>query len=293
MAVSQIPQRSSSSAATVSAAAPNPNVIYYVAAQLVAGIYTITCVSSTVATVTFYANTTPITTVSTVSGSVALNLGSPATHISYSTNTGSNVNILMTLTGVPLASGVSGTLDTITSSGTYNFTGRAAILLVGAGNNGAAGFDDHYQRSEGGSGGPSGGISGPHYVELTGSTPVTIGAASGGTTSFAGFTTGTAGRGTGGPGAYPGGQAGQPSSPGNPVKPGTTGGGGGGIRWLGGGSGGPGGGDGGIGQGGSAGGPGQPGNPGTGVGAGGAGGSGAGRAGGNGTPGAVYVIRLS
>lgn len=286
MAVSQIPQKSSSSATTVSATAVSAETLYYVAAPFVAGIYTITCVSSSVATVTFYNGNTPITTVSTISGSIAINLGTAATHISYFVNTGSNIQILITLTGVPLASGVSGVLDTITSTGTYSHNGRAAIFLVGAGSSGGGGYSDHAGRPEGGAGGASGGVSGPHYVQLTGSTSVTIGAAPGGTTSFAGFTTSTAGRGNGGGG---GGGVGGASNNGTPVKPGTTGGGGGGKRWY---SPGPGAGGGsGIGTGGN-GGYNSAGGNGTGYGSGGAGGSGP-NPGGNGTQGVVYVVKLS
>lgn len=286
MAISRIVQ-STSSSSTVSATAPVSETLYYVAAPFSVGVYNITCVSSTVATVAFYNSNTPITTISTVSGAVSVNLGTAATHIAYSTNTGSNIQILITLVGVPLASGVSGVLDTITSSGTYTFTGRAAILLVGAGNNGGGGFIDHAGRHEGGSGGASGGVSGPHYVELTGSTPVTVGAAPGGLSSFAGFTTGSAGSGAGGGN----GSAGSSSSNGAPVRPGTTGGGAGGRRWY---QNGPntGGGNGAIGTGG-AGGSNSAGSPGTGRGAGGGGGSGSGFVGGNGTAGVVYVVRIS
>lgn len=288
MAISQFPPSKASSSATVAATAVAAEQIYYIESAFVAGIYNITCVASTVATITFYDNSNPLTTVSTVSGAVSVNLGTPATHISYSTDTGSNVQILLTLVGVPLASGVSGVLDTVTSSGTYSYTGRAAIVLVGAGYNGGGGYVDHASRYEGGAGGASGGVSGPYYVELTGSHSVTIGAAPGGNTSFLTYTTDSTGRGSGG-GA--GGGNGAVSADGTPVIPGTTGGGGGGKRWYKPGPG-VGGGDSGIGKGGN-GGSNSPGGAGTGYGAGGGGGSGSGRPGGTGSQGALYIVKLS
>lgn len=299
MGISQIGVSSSTSGSVV-ATATSPNVLYRTSVSLSAGIYSVTCVSTTIAKVTFYNGTTPLTTATTVTGSTTINLGQSATSILYWVDTGTDINISMTLTGTPLASGVSGTLDTITASGTYTGTGYGFALVVSGGQRGYSGWT-YSGYAAGGAGGSSGGVVGPFAVTLTGSMSVTVGAAGigsdgalGGSSTFAGQTAtcGGTGSGAGGPGNNQGTRPGSASSNGVPVINGTTGGGGGGLGSLNGNAG-AGGGNGVIGTGGN-GGSNTAGYNGSGYGAGGGGGgAGPGYGPGGATQGVVYVIRFT
>lgn len=213
------------------------NTAYSVPVSMDPGLYTITCVSSTIANVTFYRNNTPIATVTTSSGTVDYVLGQSATTLLFYTNTGTNITINFERKFYALPTGaVSGTLDTLTTSGTYTQTGRAIVLGIAGGQRGADGsICGVVNACGGGSGGASGGTFGPSQVELTGSTAYTIGAggsgsshALGGNTTF-GALTATSG-GAGSSGVQGGGVGfGSPSAIG-PWPPvigsGTTGGGG-------------------------------------------------------------------
>jgi hypothetical protein len=253
-------------------------------------VYSITCVSTTVAVLEFYSNTyTPITSVTTSLGTASVNLASTADRFRVYTDTGSNIVVTITKTASAVSNTFSGTLDTITSSGTYNQTstsGYAYTVVVGGGGGGARGPE--------GVGGGSGGV-GAKLIQLTGSMPVTIGAQgtgaagpgnSGGTTTFAGITAnGGSGSGTGGSvtGATYSSNANYGQSTTKifgHVKNGTTGGGAGQPRVRGG--------DGVIGQGGNFGDNPQ---PATGYGAGGGGGQYSNLQGSAGSPGVVYVLR--
>ena len=170
----------------VSAAATG--TVYSSALALSAGVYTITCASSTVANVEFFNGTTYIGTATTVSGTVSYNLASAATRITYYINTGSNITIGILQTGNPVTAAVSGTLDTITSTSTYTATGNtgvAYVVVVGGGGGGGAGrTNDTYS---GAGGGGSGGVS-SSISSLTGNVSVTIG--TGGNGGAAGATAG-------------------------------------------------------------------------------------------------------
>lgn len=159
-------------------------------------IYRITCVSGTVATVDFYANNVFIVRGVTVSGTIDVSLGSTADDIRVFTNTGTNVIVTITnLADILTNDFPSGTLDTITATGTYTGTsdsGFGYALVIGGGGSGASNGGDGSA-----TGGSAGGIGGK-VVALTGSMPVTIGAGgtavsngngvAGGNTTFAGIT---------------------------------------------------------------------------------------------------------
>lgn len=298
---------------------PNSGTGYALAQSFAPGIYSITCVSSTNVTIAFYNGTTLLTTVATVSGSVTAVLGSAATSIVYWANTGSNIALNITLTGLALPTGsASGTLDTIASSGTYTQTGRAIVFAVAGGAGGGVAQSQYV----GGVGGVSGGFAGPTMIQLTGSVSVTIGAggnsaSAGGATTFGSLTANSGGTGAVGGGNaslnvnlnFPnnGNAGGTTGANGAPVISGTTGGGGGGGSWYpgSGSSGGAGGGTGStnvaIGSGGNGGNGsntsvGGAGNSGTGYGGGGGGagmGSNGSGAGGAGRQGVVYVLRFT
>lgn len=292
------------------------NTAYSVPVSMDPGLYTITCVSSTIANVTFYRNNTPIATVATSSGTVDYVLGQSATTILFYTNTGSNITINFERKFYSLPTGaVSGTLDTLTTSGTYTQTGRSVVVGLAGGQKGAnGGLCGVVNACGGGSGGASGGRFGPTQVELTGNMSYTIGAggtgashALGGSTTFAGQTATSGGTGSSG---VQGGGVGfnNPGSIG-PFPPvigtGTTGGGGKGgwfyeTYYV---NGSTGAGNGGIGKGGDGGntvssGTAPNGGVGTGYAAGGGGGgsvrasSGTPGTGGDGSQGVIYVLRF-
>lgn len=301
-------------AVTSASANPQPNYVNAAAANtlydanlvLVAGIYVVSCASAVVANVDFYdANNVYITTATTVSGTITLNIASAVATIKFWTTGGTNTQIEILKQGSSIAP-VSGTLTTVTASGTPGLKGDAYIVLVGGGAAGQGGTGN-YARAGGG----SGGIISFRY-NLLGTELATIGNGGiggnpggnpGGSTIFAGQ---TAGGGTnigsfGGAGSPNGGKGGDSTN--NPTASsaasylfpfftqGTTGGGAGTVPVstppVGAGLG--------IGTGGSGAGTtggGVNGGNGTGFGAGGgAGWQGAGTAtGGNGTPGVIYII---
>lgn len=292
---------------TVTAAAANTNYSATFTPFLPAGIYRITCVSTTNATFAFYdANNNILANTVTSSGTVDVNLATASSSFNYYINTGTSIAITISRVASALPSiTVSGTLDTITTTQTYTQQGRGMALIVGGGFAGGVG----YFPGVGGAGGPSGQMV-VSYVSLPGSVPVVIGSggvgygiftpaapATGGTTSFGAITSagGVVGSGGSGGPSVPGAGSASPSFP--MITPGTTGGGGCGRSggptgvWTGagGGSGIGTGGQGGNSQGGGGGGTGY-----------GAGGGGGGQAlsppgnyfpGGAGTPGVVYVVR--
>lgn len=268
------------------------------------GLYTIsTSPTTSNATVSFFLDST-ITTVTTVSGTIAASLANTMDYAIVTTDGGSNVNLTIEKVASALStSTVTGTLDTITSTQTYNQTGRMMVLAVGGGGAGGAGgpFNQSNANTLGGGGGAGENKYGVFYnnnaisvtIGSSGNATSTHGNA-GGSTTFGNLLTATGGN--GGNGA-PNGVNGEGGTTGNVitggngnnsgiispfvakgVKDGTNGGGGGG-NGSGAGSG--------IGTGGNGG---NPGNNGTGYGAGGGGGTRTASAG-NGSAGVIYVLR--
>lgn len=182
-----------------------------------AGVYTISCATSTIATVTFQVGST-FTNAVTSSGTVTFNLASDADAVYVSINTGTDIVVSITKTAesVPGAA-ISGTLDTITATGTYSTTGNLYVVCIGGGAGGGQGQSSNgYPAGGGGSGGIDSG-----FVVTTSSTSVTVGAVAagnvepqntGGTTSFGAFFSATGGQsGRNGDYAGDGGAAGSPN----------------------------------------------------------------------------------
>jgi hypothetical protein len=249
MAISVFPTAvtSSSSINASSITATSANTLYEGRIALDPAIYTITCTSTTIATVLFYSGSgTLVTTAVTASGTVAINLASSVDRVRIYTNTGSNIVVTITKTAGALSNVFSGTLDTITATGTYTGTSTSglgyAIIVGGAGGGSGGNSSSNY-----GGGGGAGGACGK-LVTLTGSMSVVIGAGSagvgvgatataGGQSTFAGMTAGGGGggganRAQGANGSATGGdinnnagggpQAGYPNNPGYSGNPGNA-----------------------------------------------------------------------
>lgn len=195
MAISKLQPVVTSSLNANSITCPSNTGIVTSLVSLEPAIYSVTCASTTVATVDFLSSSGVVATAVTVNGSVSVNLATPATRIAAAIDTGTNIVVTITKVASALTATGSATLDTITTSGTYTGTsasGFAYALLVGGGGSGVA-FTDGSNR--GGGGGGSGGVAGK-VVQLTGSMPVTIGGA-GQASTFAGMTAGAGGTGSG------------------------------------------------------------------------------------------------
>jgi hypothetical protein len=259
------------------------------------GVYTMTTSPNTSqATVTFYNGTSIIYETTTVSGTITFNLGTAATGVYLSTDTGSNVVVSISLTANSLSgTSLSGTLDTVTTTSNYNQTGQLYVVAYGGGGSGGTGYNTDGPGGGGGSGStPSGKI-----VYTNAATSITIGTgaaarspqdsgAAGGATSFGNLVSSNGGGGGGLRQGFSNGNAIAANHP--SVQSGTNGNGGA----PGNGSGGTGGGSG-VGTGGNGGSGNTAGNAATGYGAGGGGGGSAnpGGGGGAGSPGVVYVLR--
>jgi len=274
--------------------------------------------STSEATISFWnSSTNSYTDVTTNGGTIDYNLATGVTEIWMSINTGSNVVVTITTKASSLSGAeFSGTLDTITSTSTYNQTGRVYVLAFGGGGGGGRGGAEQFGgggTAHGGGGGAGGMAYGIFYLNSSTSIQIGSGGAgalastsggstggTGGTTNFGnllsagganggnpGTDSGSGVGGAGGNGSGPGGRGSSSANVGNNGSPsgvvtptitnGTTGGGGGGGGLSGAGSG--------IGTGGSSG------LSGTGYAAGGGGGNYRGNPGGSGTAGVVYVLR--
>jgi hypothetical protein len=205
MAISVFPAPVTSSVNAKALTLPSPNVFYSATTPFTAGVYTVTCVSTTMLTFEFYSSANVLLLNSqTVSGTITISLASDASTLRLYSNTGTNVIVTITQTALTLpGSAFSGTLDTITTVGNSTYTGTStsgygyAVLVGGGGGGGGRALGD--DRSGGGG---SGGVC-AKYVQLTGSMAVTIGAAgdggasptAGGASTFDGMTAGGGGRG--------------------------------------------------------------------------------------------------
>lgn len=176
MTIQLFPEPSISSVNGKAYQVPLANTKYKLSDTFSSGIYTITCPSGVIATVTFDSGTS-ITTAVTVSSTIVVNLANEASSVYVSVDTGTDnvVTINQTASSLP-GTTISGTLDTITSTNTYNQTGKLYVLAVGGGQGGGwAGWgDDKISGTGGAYGKMSAGI---FYTNS--STAITIG--SGGT----------------------------------------------------------------------------------------------------------------
>ena len=151
MATTIFPEATTSSINSNAYTVANPLYQYKAATTLTPGIYTITSYpTSSVATVSGYDASNNFLSVSTSSGTVTWNLTTTIANPMIYTNTGSNVIVTITLTAAPLTgSSVSGTLDTITTTSTYNQTGKLYVLAVGGGGGGGAASNGGYGNGPG------------------------------------------------------------------------------------------------------------------------------------------------
>ena len=135
MAISVFPAPVTSTLTASSITCASPVTLYGAPVSLQPAIYTITCVNTTVAKVEFKNSLTNIiATATTISGTVTLNLSTAADRVVVWTNTGTDVVVTITQTAAALTNNLSGTLDTITATGTYTGTstsGYAYVAIVG------------------------------------------------------------------------------------------------------------------------------------------------------------------
>lgn len=194
LSVFPISSTSSSSVNATGVIISSPVTLYKLTKTFQVGVYTITCVSSTVASVTFNdSNGVPITTAKTVNGTISVNLATQAETCWITTDTGSNVVITFTLTAAFVSAGTisfSGVLDTITTTSTYTpaTTGSSFILVFGAGGGGGGSGGS----ASGGGGGGAGGLWAGFYT-LSANQSVTIGAGGNGGTGATNANAGNAG----------------------------------------------------------------------------------------------------
>ena len=154
---------------------PLANTKYKLTNSFGSGVYTVTCPTGKIATVTFDSGTS-VTTAVTVNQTITFNLASDAASVYLSVDTGTDTVVSINQTATSLSgTTISGTLDTITSSGTYNQTGKLFVLAVGGGQGGGwAGWNG--QNNQSGTGGAYGKMSTGIFYTNT-ATTVTIGAA--------------------------------------------------------------------------------------------------------------------
>jgi hypothetical protein len=167
---------------------PEANTLVKDLINLKPAIYTLSCISSTVATIDFFNGNTFIVRAVTSSGTVDINLASAADNIRIFTNTGTNIIVTLTFKAAALTNDFSGTLDTITTTSTYTGTstsGFGYVVAVGGGGGGQS-ISTNNLSAGGGSGAISAGV-----FALTGSISVTIG--SGGSGGAIGSNGGTNG----------------------------------------------------------------------------------------------------
>lgn len=131
-------------------------------------------VTPTTSTATLYLSNN--VSVSTVNGTVTFYIASDETNPMLLVPTGSGITVVITKVGsVISALSLSGTLDTLTNTQTYNQTGQLYVLAVGGGGGGGAGRTNYGGGGGGGAGQVVAGI-----LNVNTSTSVTIGAAGNG-----------------------------------------------------------------------------------------------------------------
>lgn len=212
MSINIFPVATTSTATSKFVTAPVSYTGYKSAESFSPGVYTITTSpNSYQAYISFWSGGTKIVSATTISGTVTVNLSSSADTVYYYTTGGTDVVIGFSLTGTNLTrTAPSGTVDTITTSGTYSQTGLVYAIALGGGASGGAGatYNSGYYATT--SGGSTGSIA-EGWITLSSSTTVTIGAGGlgvgaatysnpgspGGTTSFGTHLIAVGGRGGG------------------------------------------------------------------------------------------------
>jgi hypothetical protein len=206
MVLQIFPEPTTSSVDGYSYSVPAANKQYQISQTFTPGVYTITTFPTTSqATIEFVCGTS-VNSTTTTSGTVSYQLAETATNTVLSIDTGTNVVVTITQTSAIVSgSEISGTLDTITSSGTYNQTGKLYVVAVGGGGGGGnAGTDGNFYSYGGGGGGAGSYVSKLVYTNTA--TSITIGSAgtgglqtanalsnAGGTTNFGNLLSATGG----------------------------------------------------------------------------------------------------
>lgn len=185
MAISTYPAPSAGSSVAGKAYTLTWQNVYKTTDSFSSGIYVITTSPTTYqARVEFVLSNNTVVTATTTSGTVTVSLGQAATevylHALSSDGTGTILTITQTAAAINV-SNYSGTLDTISTTSTYNQTGKLYVVAVGGGGNG--GQSTSNSNAGAGGGGGSGAITGK-LVYTNAATAVTIGTAGGGTTNF-------------------------------------------------------------------------------------------------------------
>jgi hypothetical protein len=147
--------------------------------EFTAGIYDIAIVPTTTnAQLIFLDDSSMLLTTNTVTGVVTIQLNSTATKVFITTLAGGNDNAIVKITkssGLLFPENISsGTLDTITTTGTYNQTGKLAVLAFGGG---GAGDKGNIDSVIGAYGGYAGGVA---YGVVYTNTPTTVTIGAGG-----------------------------------------------------------------------------------------------------------------
>lgn len=208
---------------------PSSTAVFQVNVPVGIGTYTISCTSSVNASLAFQNSTGVVATVTTASGTGTVDITSPATKITASINTGTNIPVTIALSKIkfPSATTASFTLYTITSTQNMPASGVAWVTAIGGGAGGAGGSTNGWNTNTPTNqlwGGSSGGVVSAGPISVTTNTLVTIGAQGNGAT------------GTGN--NFPNGNSGGATTVGNLVTAGggtagagPTGAGGGGQGW--------------------------------------------------------------
>jgi hypothetical protein len=197
MSINIFPEPTTSSVNSVSYTIPLTSLTYKVARDFSPGIYTITTNAGS-AEITFY-DSSSLLSPATTSGSLTYNLGQTVNGF-YVTTSSAGAILTFTLTATAITgSALSGTVDTVTTSQTYNQTGTLYVVAFGGGGAGAA---SNTGWSDSAAGGGGSGYLASSIVVANAPTSITIGAggnssgAAGGTTNFGNLL--SAGGGSGG-----------------------------------------------------------------------------------------------
>jgi hypothetical protein len=183
MAFSQFPAPAAGGAQDSAFAATIPDLMttYEHIQDFTAGNYEISVFPLTTQASVTFVNTNDdsfIATITTTLGLATGQISSPSTRVYITTLTGGSTDAIVTITktGAILTPDDigNGTLDTITTTGTYNQTGVLGVLLFGGGSAGAKGPQGAAGQA-GSAGGASGGVA-LGVVINNGATTVTVGA---------------------------------------------------------------------------------------------------------------------
>ena len=178
------PEPSSSTLTADSYTVPSALRRYKVVKKFDAAVYTITTSpSGSQATIQFDTGSSFVQT-STISGTVTYNLANAAVSAYINIDTGTDVVVTINKVAAALSGAeVSGTLDTITTTSTYNQTGRLYVLAVGGGGGGGGSYSGTNWNYAGWGGGYGYQVGGIVYANTA--TSVTIGAKGNGAANYA------------------------------------------------------------------------------------------------------------